>query len=246
MASESRLGYTGLAVIMVIAIIAMIAVTSIVGLSVQQDDPCKASHAYTFDGTYESSDVEGTGSSKFFEEGAGAYVYRFSFSTGDAGFQFDLFIDSSGNIPSSLGSATYVGEKTVEGKTCKEWTYTWNDDTGSYDILLDIWDYNTVLYAEVGGAGWDVSIYLADSITSLSLTEDYVEIAVGGTHTLTLETFPSHGFVSGLTWSTDDAAVAAVDSSGTVTAVAEGHCKITVSTDDGKFSAVCHVVVKSA
>ena len=246
MASESKLGYTGLAVIMVIAIIGMIAVTAFMGLSVQQEDQRKVSHAYAFDGTYDSAAVEGTGSSKFFEEGGDAYIYRFTFTAGDAGVHFDLFLDSSGNIPSSLGSSTYVGEKTVEGKTCKEWKYTWKDDTGSYEILLDIWENNTVLYAGAEGAGWDVSIYLADPVTSISLTEDYVEIAVGGTHVLTLQTFPSHGSVSGLTWSTDDASVATVDSSGVVTAVSEGHCKVTVSTDDGKFSAVCPVVVKSA
>ncbi len=244
MASESRLGYTGLAVIMVIAIIGMIAVTAIMGLSVQQEDQRKVSHAYAFDGTYDSAAVEGTGSSKFFEEGAEAYIYRFSFSAGDAGFHFDLFLDSSGNIPSSLGSSTYVGEKTVEGKTCKEWKYTWKDDTGSYEILLDIWEYNTVLYAEAEGAGWDVSVYLADSAQELTLSKTAVVLKPGQTVELTVIPFPSHAPLGNLKWSSSDSSVASVDSEGKVTAVAVGdECIITVQTEDGKVSAKCSIIV---
>ncbi len=49
-----------------------------------------------------------------------------------------------------------------------------------------------------------------------------------------------------VSWSSSDAAVATVDSSGKVTAVAEGNAVITVKTNDGGKTAQCSVTVKPA
>ncbi len=46
-----------------------------------------------------------------------------------------------------------------------------------------------------------------------------------------------------LTWKSGDENIATVDENGTVTAVSVGKCKITATTEDGKYSATCEVTV---
>ncbi len=65
----------------------------------------------------------------------------------------------------------------------------------------------------------------------------------GSTFILTPTIWPANAADDGVTWSTTDASVATVSPAGHVTAVTYGTCDIGVTTDDGGFTAVCHITV---
>jgi uncharacterized protein YjdB len=72
-----------------------------------------------------------------------------------------------------------------------------------------------------------------------------VEIAPGGTYTLTATVLPTNATNKNVTWSSDNAAVATVNSDGVVTGVANGTAHIEVKTVDGGKTASRTVVVKT-
>jgi len=79
--------------------------------------------------------------------------------------------------------------------------------------------------------------------TSVYVSPSSVSLEVNESANLTATVYPSNATTS-LTWSTSNSSVAKV-SSGKVTAVGAGTCKITVKTSNGK-SASCNVTVKSS
>jgi len=83
----------------------------------------------------------------------------------------------------------------------------------------------------------------AVAVTGVSLNHSELEMQVGGaTQTLVATITPANATNQNVTWESDDTDVATVDN-GVVTAVGAGTATITVTTQDGSFTAQCEVTV---
>jgi len=98
-------------------------------------------------------------------------------------------------------------------------------------------------YVEVEAYGFEGPLVSASSV-SLDKASD--TIAVGGTSALTASVMPLNTADKSVTWSTSDASVVTVDSSGNYTAVAPGNATITATTADGGLKAACSITVTAA
>ena len=83
-------------------------------------------------------------------------------------------------------------------------------------------------------------------VTDVKLDKTSLEIVEGGSEKLNATVLPEDATDKLVSWSSDNEKVAAVDQEGYVTAVAAGTAKITVTTHDGKKTAVCDVTVRQA
>lgn len=94
---------------------------------------------------------------------------------------------------------------------------------------------------------WEASHFIAKevAVTGVTLNKDAISLEVGKTETLTATVAPTNATNNNLTWSSNAEGVATV-ADGVVTAVAEGTAKITVTTEDGGFTATCTVTVTPA
>ena len=81
------------------------------------------------------------------------------------------------------------------------------------------------------------------AVTSVTLDKTALELTEGETATLVATVQPDNATKKTVTWTSSDAAIAAVDNKGKVTAVAEGNATITAKA--GEQQAVCSVTVKS-
>ncbi len=97
-----------------------------------------------------------------------------------------------------------------------------------------------VLLCGCGNAGEE-----AVAVTGVRLDGSACTLAAGATHRLTATVLPETAGNKTVTWSSGNEAVATVDG-GLVTAVAVGEAAITVTTDDGDFTATCTVTVEEA
>ena len=79
-------------------------------------------------------------------------------------------------------------------------------------------------------------------VTGVTLNKTSTSLYVGDTETLTATVEPSDATNKTVTWSTSDASIATV-TDGVVTAVSAGTATITVTTEDGGFTAGCTVTV---
>ena len=77
------------------------------------------------------------------------------------------------------------------------------------------------------------------TVAGISLNKTSTKILIGGTEQLTATVYPSASY----TWTSSNPAVATVSSTGLVTAVAKGTTTITVTTEDGGYTASCTVRV---
>ncbi len=85
----------------------------------------------------------------------------------------------------------------------------------------------------------------AVKVKGVSLPET-AEIPVGMTEELTAKLSPVEPDNANVIWASDNEAVATVDENGVVTAVSEGTANITVTTEDGGYTATCVVTVVAA
>ena len=100
---------------------------------------------------------------------------------------------------------------------------------------------NTSDYEWVGDAPIDEPVV----VTGVSLSESALTLTEGETATLIATITPADADDKSVTWTSSDEAVATVTANGEVTAIAEGKAVITVTTNDGGFTATCEVTVKS-
>ncbi|MDT3394406.1 MAG: Ig-like domain-containing protein [Bacillota bacterium] len=85
------------------------------------------------------------------------------------------------------------------------------------------------------------------SVTGVDLDQTTLALKVGETATLKATVQPSDATNQTVAFSTSDINLASVTPvQGKVTAVAEGEADITVTTEDGGKTAVCHVTVTAA
>ena len=81
------------------------------------------------------------------------------------------------------------------------------------------------------------------SVTGVSLNKTSVTLTEGGTTQLSATVAPSNATNQKVSWKSSATSVATVSSNGLVTANAEGSATITVTTEDGGYSASCRVTV---
>ncbi|WP_337968096.1 Ig-like domain-containing protein [uncultured Flavobacterium sp.] len=84
------------------------------------------------------------------------------------------------------------------------------------------------------------------AVTSVSLSPTSASLSVGGTQQLTPTILPANATNKSVNYSSSNTAVATVNSSGLVTAVANGSATITVTTVDGSKTSTCAVTVSTA
>lgn len=83
------------------------------------------------------------------------------------------------------------------------------------------------------------------AVTGVALNKNSTTIVVNETETLEATVLPVNATNKTVTWSSSDPTVATVNSDGVVTALAAGTTNITVTTQDGNYTAVCGVTVTS-
>ena len=83
-------------------------------------------------------------------------------------------------------------------------------------------------------------------VTNVALNRTTATLTVGESETLVAVITPENATNQNVLWSSNNSDVATVDASGRVTAVAIGTATITVTTEDGEFSATCKVTVVAA
>jgi uncharacterized protein YjdB len=84
------------------------------------------------------------------------------------------------------------------------------------------------------------------AVTNVSLSPTTASLAVGGTQQLTPTILPANATNKNVTYSSSNTAVATVNASGLIIAVANGTATITVTTVSGSKTATCAVIVSTA
>jgi uncharacterized protein YjdB len=92
-------------------------------------------------------------------------------------------------------------------------------------------------------AACSVSVITPVAVTGVSLNKDALELNIGTSETLSANISPANATNQNITWSSSDASVATVSESGLVSGITAGEAVITVTTEDGSFSAICAVSV---
>ena len=90
---------------------------------------------------------------------------------------------------------------------------------------------------------YTTSPYPAVSVTGISLSDSSATISINDTKQLSASVVPAYATNKTINWSSSNASVATVTSTGLVTGVSEGNATITASTADGNYSATCAVTV---
>ena len=124
----------------------------------------------------------------------------------------------------------------------------WNEvivTSGSYRYfryLSPIDSYGDVSEIEYYGTSSNNNV----SVTGVSVAPASATINVGSTQQLTATVIPSNATNKSVNWSSSNASVATVNSSGLVTGVAAGTATITVTTVDGSKTATSSITVNSS
>ncbi|OIV42609.1 hypothetical protein BKM63_06975 [Flavobacterium johnsoniae] len=100
------------------------------------------------------------------------------------------------------------------------------------------WYMNSAWYDSNPGTGV--------AVTSVSLSPSTASLNVGGTQQLTPTVLPSTATNKAVTFSSNNTAVATVNSSGLITAISNGTAVITVTTVDGNKTSTCAVTVSTS
>lgn len=80
-------------------------------------------------------------------------------------------------------------------------------------------------------------------VTAVSLLPTDVSLGIGETKTIKATITPSDAYDKSITWSSSNPEIATVSHSGLITAKGEGTTTITVTTNDGQYTATCKVTV---
>ena len=82
-------------------------------------------------------------------------------------------------------------------------------------------------------------------VTDVTVSPTTLELTVDEESTLTATVSPENATNKNVSWASGDENVATVDEDGVVTAIAAGEADITVTTEDGEFTATCKVIVQN-
>ena len=142
---------------------------------------------------------------------------------------------------------------TVEPADAQNQELTWsssNTDVARIDAITGQITGRTVGTAKItvttadGGYSDSCIVEVIQLATGVTLSFSSVSLDAGKTKTITASVTPSSATFKTVTWSTSDAKIAKVSSSGKVTAVSAGTATITATSKDGAATAACRVTVK--
>ncbi len=114
------------------------------------------------------------------------------------------------------------------------------DDSMTYSIKLE------GMGALVDLAGTNANQMPGLTVTAVTLNKATLSLTVGSSEKLVATIAPANAGNDTVTWISDTPTKATVSADGTVTGVATGAAKITVTTIDGEKTAVCNVTVTAA
>lgn len=161
-------------------------------------------------------------------------VVKYSGTTGESG-KVGAKFTAAAATELDAAIATYSPQK--NGKTtflnADQTLGYWNVSTKTANIQI------VSIEVEYTHVGEEPSI---THVTSISLDQTELELVEKTSGTLTATVLPMDADNQTITWTTSDDAVATV-ANGVVTAVAEGEATITVTAEDGGFTATCAVTV---
>lgn len=109
----------------------------------------------------------------------------------------------------------------------------------SYDVYD--FDWNDVYFATQNG-----SVSVNKHVTGVALNVETLNIKNSDTATLQAIISPADAYNQNVSWTSDNPAVATVDDNGMVTGIKKGTANITVTTEDGGYTATCFVDVACA
>ena len=99
-----------------------------------------------------------------------------------------------------------------------------------------------------GSKSGTCSVTVTDSavhVTGVTLNKNSTSISMGGSETLTATVAPNNATNKNVSWTSSNTSVATV-SNGSITPVATGNTTITVTTQDGGYTATCTVTITAA
>ncbi len=131
------------------------------------------------------------------------------------------------------------------------YSYTFTNVTSTNLIFNDGTNQTADLSRDKNGwymnnAWYDSNPGTGVAVTSVSLNPTTASLNVGGTQQLTPTVLPTNATNKSVTYSSNNTAVATVNASGLITAVANGTATITVTTVDGSKTSTCLVSVTTA
>jgi uncharacterized protein YjdB len=144
--------------------------------------------------------------------------------------------------------------KTISPANATNQTVTWSSsNTGiatvnASGLVSGVASGSAVITVTTQDGGFTATSSITVSNTSISVTGVSVSpatatLSVGGTQQLTATVAPSNATNKNVSWSSSNASVASVSSNGLVTGVASGTAVVTVTTQDGGFTATSNITV---
>ena len=167
--------------------------------------------------------------------------------------QIFLWKDGSSKQLTYFGTDSYIQSLSAQGYVVariNNGDYFIKND-GSQPIKLNILDglkhywVNNELFGAIGGSilKIETNIVSVVPVTGITLSNTELKLTKGQKAVLSVSISPTNGTNKNVIWTSNNANVATVDNLGRVTAEGEGLAEITVSTEDGKFKAICTVSV---
>lgn len=154
-------------------------------------------------------------------------------------------VDDDGKVVKNIYSGVGAKDRFNTGGTNK-WGVS-NDDVNpavSGHIRLTLLASSSGKYAAIDNLVVTTSGPVGPvAVTGVTVSPTSTSIEAGQTAQLTATVLPANADNQNISWSTGDAAIASVDDNGKVTANGVGKTTITVTTEDGGFTAFCEVTV---
>ena len=101
------------------------------------------------------------------------------------------------------------------------------------------------VFTEDGGFADTCVVTVTQPVTGVSLDNEIIDLSEDDTDALTATIVPADATNKNVTWVSDNEGVVLVDANGNISAAGTGTATITVTTQDGGFTDMCTVTVKS-
>ena len=149
-------------------------------------------------------------------------------------------------------SATLTATVEPTGATNKKVSWSSNDasiatvDAEGKVTAVSSGEAAIIVTTEDGGHTATCTVTVLKEVTGVTLDKTSITIVKGGTAKLTATVTPYAAADKNVTWKSSDEKIATVDESGNVLGVGFGTTSVTVTTEDGGFTAACEVRVTLA
>lgn len=161
---------------------------------------------------------------------AGLETYSATYTNSSTGSFTYNGSDVAPGVPFAIGSGASTGTYTGEAEGVHSLDFSVSSDTGT-----------------TASDGATITFGIANvPVTGVSVSPATAAVTEGQNTSLTAEVTPSNASDSSVSWSSNDTSIATVDNSGTVSAVSAGTATVTVTTNDGGFTATADISVNVA